>query len=111
MMLEVQIERDSGRNGMTRWKRWGKRIAMAPFGLFLVLILYNLVFCGQLQAAKVPPGLGQRCESCHDGYAFQNQFPESVHGNNGCTSCHAGIKDLSRHINGQYKPVSVSCKS
>jgi cytochrome b subunit of formate dehydrogenase len=111
MMVEVQIERDSGRKGMTRGKRWGKRIAIAPVGLFFGLILLNLAFCGQLQAAKVPLGLGQRCESCHDGYAFQNQFPESVHGNNGCTSCHAGIKDISRHINGQYKPVPVSCKS
>jgi cytochrome b subunit of formate dehydrogenase len=97
-------------NGMTRWKQREKWIAAAQAGWLVGFVLFSLVCCDPVQAAKVPPGVGQRCESCHDGYAFRNRFPDSVHGNNGCTSCHDGIRDLGRHISGQSKPVQVSCK-
>jgi cytochrome b subunit of formate dehydrogenase len=96
---------------MTMLKRWGKKTASARVGLFLAFILFNPAFCVLVHAAIAPPGVGQRCESCHDGYTFQSQFPASVHSNNGCTSCHTGIKDVGRHIAGQQSPAPVSCRS
>jgi hypothetical protein len=83
---------------MTKWTHREKWIVAAQAGWLIGFVLLHLVFCIPVQAANVPPGVGQHCESCHDGYAFQVRFPDSAHGNNGCTSCHAGIKDVGRHI-------------
>jgi cytochrome b subunit of formate dehydrogenase len=99
------------KNVITRWTYRDKWIAVAQAGWLVGFVFILLVCCDPVQAAKVPPGVGQRCESCHDGYAFQVQFPDSAHGNNACTSCHAGIKDVGRHITGRQPPAPVSCKS
>jgi len=52
-----------------------------------------------------------RCQTCHDGYLHRVQFPQSVHGNHGCISCHTEIVHLGRHMTGEEKPVLASCGS
>ena len=95
---------------MSRRGNRGK-LAAGKAGRFFGFVVFILVLCVPAQAAKVPAAVGQRCESCHDRYAFRAQFSDSAHGNNGCTSCHAGIKDIGRHISGEVKPEAVSCRS
>jgi cytochrome b subunit of formate dehydrogenase len=50
-----------------------------------------------------------QCQRCHDGHKFRAAFPQSAHGNIGCSSCHAGIVNLRRHTTGEEKPALVSC--
>ena len=49
------------------------------------------------------------CLKCHDDYLFSNQFPESIHGLNSCTSCHSDITDEEKHMLGEEKPSLISC--
>jgi cytochrome b subunit of formate dehydrogenase len=65
----------------------------------------------QAQRDNISPSGNSRCESCHDSYRFQVQFPRSVHGPNGCRSCHRDIGDLSQHMEGRVKPAAPSCGS
>lgn len=95
---------------MSRRGNRGK-LAAGKAGWLFGFVVLILALCVPAQAAKVPAAVGQRCEFCHDRYAFRVQFPDSAHGNNGCTSCHTGIKDIGRHISGDYKPEAVSCRS
>ena len=51
----------------------------------------------------------RECQSCHIGEMFRVQFDTSLHGTNGCTSCHTGIRDLGAHKTGKEKPLQVNC--
>lgn len=55
--------------------------------------------------------VSRTCQGCHDDPKFQAAFNSSVHGSNGCRSCHADIRNLDRHMTGQDKPAPVSCAS
>jgi len=45
-------------------------------------------------------------------YKIQVQaFAASVHGKNGCTSCHVDIVDLASHMRHEFKPAKVRCES
>ena len=49
------------------------------------------------------------CLKCHDKIATMENFSQSVHGQNGCTSCHLEITDLKRHADGEQMPGDVKC--
>jgi cytochrome b subunit of formate dehydrogenase len=73
------------------------------------------VFAGLVLAssglAAVPASPAKSCQSCHDDEVYRTRFMDSVHGNNGCTSCHADIRDLAAHMTGRIKPATVNCGS
>ena len=72
----------------------------------VILFLAGVPISGGTAWAKVPD-----CLSCHDDHLFRTQFPESVHGNNGCTSCHKDIRNVDHHMTGKEKTAPVSCGS
>ncbi|MBN1614024.1 MAG: cytochrome C [Deltaproteobacteria bacterium] len=84
-----------------------------------VLMIVLLTVAGEI---FIPPSLpaqrnnpelsgNYRCDFCHDFYRFRSQFPRSVHGPNGCGSCHREIGDLRLHMEGREKPITISCGS
>lgn len=88
---------------MTRGWRIAKYLSMSLI-IAGALLLAFLQASGETARAKVAD-----CLSCHDDYIFVRQFPQSAHGNNACTSCHKGIRNLERHMTGREKPAAVSC--
>jgi cytochrome b subunit of formate dehydrogenase len=77
-----------------------------PLYLFIAGILSLAALPASTQAAA---GKAPDCLSCHDDPLFTRQFPESVHGNNTCTSCHKGIRNADHHMTGREKPAPVTC--
>lgn len=61
-------------------------------------------------AACLAQGTGRNCTSCHESYVYRGEFPSSVHGNNGCASCHT-VRDVTRHASGDERPVLIKCGS
>ena len=51
------------------------------------------------------------CLGCHGDKISAASFVSSVHGKNGCNSCHVQLTDLSRHVKGQIKIEKVSCEA
>jgi cytochrome b subunit of formate dehydrogenase len=70
------------------------------------LSLAAVFLTGQSAFGRTPD-----CQFCHDDYLFRAAFPASVHGNNGCTSCHVDFRNLDSHMTGKEKPTLVSCGS
>ena len=60
-------------------------------------------------APAEPPGTVLKCSTCHSGSQYQKYFSQTAHGKLGCASCHKGIKDFNRHMQGKEKPEIVSC--
>jgi cytochrome b subunit of formate dehydrogenase len=85
----------------------GKAIRdIRSFGAGLgLLVLLTLLVPGQ--AAW---GIVKDCQSCHDDYLYTASFNRSVHGVNGCTSCHE-VKNRDKHMEGKEKSVLISCGS
>ncbi|HRT62152.1 MAG TPA: hypothetical protein P5551_07315 [Syntrophales bacterium] len=75
----------------------------------LLLVFSLLTVAGGNAAAQTSRVTGN-CLACHDGHVYRTEFPASVHGANGCASCHT-VKNLSRHMSGTEKPVLVACGS
>ena len=84
---------------------------VAIVALFCLLGAAWIPFAWGAAAAAQPDVFVGQCQRCHDGHKFRVAFPQSVHGNNGCISCHAGIVNLKRHAAGEEKPAPVSCGS
>jgi hypothetical protein len=77
---------------------------------FLYLAGAGLLFFASALLPLCPAwGKTPDCLFCHDDNLFRMQFPDSTHGNNGCTSCHKDIKNLDSHMTGKEKPASVDC--
>lgn len=53
-------------------------------------------------------GQNSICVSCHEDTVFTKSFPSSVHGRNGCASCHK-VGDIARHARGDEKPAMADC--
>ena len=83
----------------------------AIVALFFLLGAVWLPLASITAAGAQPAVPVSQCQTCHDGYAFRVQLPQSAHGNLGCISCHAGIVNLRRHAAGEEKPAPVSCGS
>jgi cytochrome b subunit of formate dehydrogenase len=49
------------------------------------------------------------CLGCHSDKIHASTFAASVHGKNGCTSCHVEIVDLAKHMKGEIKVEKVKC--
>jgi len=49
------------------------------------------------------------CLGCHGDKISAGRMAESVHGKNGCTSCHVEIVELAKHMKGEVKVGKVQC--
>ena len=81
--------------------------------LFMAVVLAGFWLPSSSLAAPSPAGTGmaQSCLGCHDDEVFRVQFGGSIHGNNGCASCHADVGNLAAHMSGKEKPAPVNCGS
>jgi cytochrome b subunit of formate dehydrogenase len=50
------------------------------------------------------------CLGCHGEKISASAFDASVHGKNGCTSCHVELTDVERHEKGELVPGEVRCE-
>lgn len=75
---------------------------------FVILIIF-LSAC-PLRAEKGMPIDSETCLGCHGDKISAAAFVASVHGKNGCNSCHIQLTDLSRHVKGVIKMEKVSCE-
>ncbi len=74
------------------------------------VILLVLLFAHPLwadQGMAVDPAT---CLGCHGDKISAASFVASVHGKNGCNSCHVQLTDLSRHVKGEIKMDKVRCE-
>jgi cytochrome b subunit of formate dehydrogenase len=72
--------------------------------LFLLLVL--------AQPAAATQGLAidpATCLGCHGDKISAPLMANSVHGKNGCTSCHIEITELAKHMKGEIKVGKVQC--
>jgi len=77
------------------------RLVLIPLVLFLFT---NTVFAGEGMA--VAPSV---CLGCHSGKIPVAGFEASVHGRNGCTSCHVDLTNVAKHEKGEIKVGKVQC--
>jgi len=78
----------------------------------LVLLLLVLIACRALPAAAeqgmaIDPAT---CLGCHSDKMSIQDFAGSVHGKNGCTSCHVDITDLAAHMKREIRVQKVQCE-
>jgi cytochrome b subunit of formate dehydrogenase len=79
--------------------------------IFLLALMVCCLAAGAASpsiAAADVSGPNARCAACHEDAAYRKAFPVSVHGNNGCTSCHK-VGDIAKHTRGDEKPAMVDC--
>jgi len=94
---------------------WSTRYGRLINTLFIVACLccsrggWAAVPGGYQTPGSVPGPSSIQCLDCHDDYLFAKQFPQSIHGRNGCESCHDGVTDAEKHMLGGQKPALVSC--
>jgi cytochrome b subunit of formate dehydrogenase len=79
----------------------------APIVLLLMLLS---AFAGPAFAEKGMAVDPSNCLGCHSDKISAERFGASVHGKNGCTSCHLEGTDLLRHMRGEVKPGKVQCE-
>jgi cytochrome b subunit of formate dehydrogenase len=74
-------------------------------------LLLILILAGQSIVYAQPGGTGggRSCQSCHAEATFGKEFARSIHGRNGCTSCHPDIANIASHASGQARPAPVNC--
>ncbi|MFB3925132.1 MAG: cytochrome C [Syntrophales bacterium] len=81
-------------------------------GSSLIVVLW-LWLAGAIPVYAAPAmttdELNRRCLSCHDDFNYRVRFFESLHRNNGCVSCHSGIRDFARHASGEERLAAVAC--
>ncbi len=75
-------------------------------------IIPLLLLLALAQPATASQGLAidpATCLGCHGDKISASVMAESVHGRNGCSSCHVEIVDLSKHMKGETKIGKVQC--
>ncbi len=82
---------------------------MKRAAIVALFCLLSVIWRPLAAAGPQPPVPVSQCQACHDGHTFRVEFPQSVHGNLGCSSCHTGVVNLRRHTTGEEKPAPVSC--
>ncbi len=81
-----------------------KIISPVMSAILLVLVLANPL---RAQSMAIDPAT---CLGCHGDKISAAAFNASVHGKNGCTSCHTQLTDLSKHVRGEIKVEKVRCE-
>lgn len=66
------------------------------------LVVLSLMLCSPVFAATPSNSETFNCNDCHDDAEYLKGFAESVHGLNGCTSCHISLPNQEGH------PVSAA---
>jgi cytochrome b subunit of formate dehydrogenase len=79
------------------------------FCLSIIILCVIILLNGHPSLAKDTTEIYANCLDCHDDYLLTTQYPESVHGNLGCASCHADFKNIEKHMAGEQKPELLSC--
>jgi len=74
------------------------------------LIVLTLISSHTLWAAQEMAIDPETCLGCHSGSISAAAFADSVHGKNGCNSCHVQLTDLPRHMKGEIKVEKVHCE-
>ena len=72
--------------------------------LLLLLVFVSASFAEQ--GLAIDPA---NCLGCHSDKIPLKLFAASVHGKNGCTSCHVDIIDLASHMRHEFTPAKVRC--
>jgi len=78
------------------------------FTRFIPLLLLIVL----VQPAAASQGLAidpATCLGCHGDKISATLMANSVHGKNGCTSCHIEITELAKHMKGEVKVGKVQC--
>jgi cytochrome b subunit of formate dehydrogenase len=73
--------------------------------LFFVLLFADATLARENMA--VSPSV---CLGCHGDKISAAAFDASVHGKNGCTSCHVELTDVTKHEKGELAPAKVQCE-
>jgi Cytochrome c3 len=79
------------------------------FSRFFIVMLF-LNWAGPALAEQGMAIDPATCLGCHSTKISITAFAASVHGKNGCTSCHVEIIDLPRHMKGEVKVGKVRCE-
>jgi cytochrome b subunit of formate dehydrogenase len=82
-----------------------KILSRATFG-----ILFCLLFVQPLRAEQGMAIDPATCLGCHGDKITAASFAVSVHGKNGCNSCHVQLTDLAKHMKGEVRPEPVRCE-
>ena len=78
--------------------------------LLAVLVLSVLLIPAMLHAAVEKMAYDpENCLGCHGSKISLERFAASVHGKNGCTSCHLQSAELKKHMSGFTKLDKVNC--
>lgn len=75
------------------------------FAFLAVLLLMPALAVAQSGMAIAP----ETCLKCHEGVVSPVEFGGSVHGQNGCTSCHMEVTSLDQHMAGNVMPSPPKC--
>ena len=80
--------------------------------LFLLLLMCCIVLGAPVWAdaahTENTSGRNARCIDCHEDSVYRTGFVKSVHGPNGCESCH-NVGDISRHSRGDETAAMADC--
>ncbi len=79
------------------------------FSHFFIVMMF-IVWAGPALAEQGMAIDPATCLGCHGSKISIAAFAASVHGKNGCTSCHVEIIDLARHMKGEVKVGKVHCE-
>jgi cytochrome b subunit of formate dehydrogenase len=80
---------------------------MNLFVLFIALVICRALPAAAEQGMAIDPAT---CLGCHSDKMSIQAFAGSVHGKNGCTSCHVDITDLAGHMKREIKVQKVQCE-
>ena len=80
-------------------------ISRVMFALGFVFLLASPL--GAEQGMAIDPAT---CLGCHGDKISAASFAVSVHGKNGCNSCHVQLTDLAKHMKGAAKAEKVRCE-
>ena len=77
---------------------------------FLLLLLVTLLLAPAMAGAQSGMAIApETCLKCHEDVVSPVEFGGSVHGQNGCTSCHMEVTSLEQHVAGNVMPTEPKC--
>ncbi len=76
----------------------------------ITLVLFALIVAHPLEAVQEMAIDSATCLGCHGNNISEAAFANSVHGKNGCNSCHVQLTNLAKHVKGEIKVEKVHCE-